>query len=171
MGGNGFTSTYFGSLDAKGRVCVPAVFREFLDEQHTKGVYVFRPSDTHVLEGFGLELYDFMQVRYANNDPFYDEDEGDDGDKLADFNAHTQLLPLDDNGRVRLPDELIRHAHLADKVAFVGLGRKFRICTPEQFKADDDARTERIQMRARAKRAARMRKLREGVDRSDEVEP
>ena len=38
--------------------------------------------------------------------------------------ARTQLLVADDQGRVRLPDAMIAHARLKDRVAFVGKSRE-----------------------------------------------
>ena len=52
----------------------------------------------------------------------------------------TQLLPLDENGRVRLPDELIAHAALKDSAVFVGMGSKFQIWEPARFEAMRAAR-------------------------------
>nr|WP_243846276.1 division/cell wall cluster transcriptional repressor MraZ [Rhizomicrobium palustre] len=43
------------------------------------------------------------------------------------------LLPIDENGRVRLPENFIAAAGLKDKVVFVGLGRKFQIWDPDTY--------------------------------------
>jgi MraZ protein len=47
----------------------------------------------------------------------------------------TDLLPLDENGRVRLPDEMIAHASLkeGEPIIFVGLGTNFQIWNRERF--------------------------------------
>lgn len=156
MGVNGFTSTAFGSLDAKGRVCVPLTFRQVLEGQNTKGLYVYRSVLDQAVDCFGQDVYDFMQAQYADTNPLFDAVMNDD---LEDFSAHTTQLQFDNNGRVRLPDDLIAYAGLTDKVAFVGMGRKFQICTPEQYKVLDDARTVRIRSRMQAQRAAALKRI------------
>lgn len=150
MGGIGFTSTAFGSLDAKGRVCIPSAFRDALRDQNSPGLYVYQPILDIAVDCFGLDLLKFIQEKYAGTDPLYDAVENED---LKDFNANTQLLPVDGNGRVRLPDPLIAYAGLKDKVAFVGMGQKFQICTEEQFRAQDADRRARIRARMLAERA------------------
>ncbi|MGB8602203.1 MAG: hypothetical protein WCD42_08410, partial [Rhizomicrobium sp.] len=151
MGGKQFTSTIPGTLDGKGRVCIPSVFRQALELQGTHGIYVCKPVIEPVIECFGQEFYDETQTRYAGVNPLFDADMNDD---LEYFNAHTSSLIFDANGRVRLPDELIANAGLVDKVMFVGGGKTFKICTPEQFAAFDAERAARIRARMLAQQAA-----------------
>jgi MraZ protein len=40
-------------------------------------------------------------------------------------------LQIDGEGRIVLPDELKNHAHIADEVAFVGLGKMFQLWEPQ----------------------------------------
>ncbi len=55
----------------------------------------------------------------------------------------TQLLSRDENGRVVLPDHMVAHAHLKDRVTFVGMGRKFQIWDSERFAAYQAERLKR----------------------------
>ena len=61
-------------------------------------------------------------------------------------------LPIDENGRARLPDELIEAAGLKDRVVFVGVGAKFEIWNPENYAP---VRAQRL-ANAKAERAARI---------------
>jgi MraZ protein len=140
-----FISTMTGTLDAKGRVCIPASFRDVLTSQNTAGVYLCPSFAEAALEGFGEDVLQEFHQRQAGEDPFFSQVNDD---KVFAVLSMTQLLPRDENGRVRLPDELIAHAGLKDRVTFVGMGRKFQIWDGEKFEA---VRAERLK-RALAQR-------------------
>ena len=48
--------------------------------------------------------------------------------------SDTFQIPYDQDGRISLPEPLIVHANLKDKVTFAGLGQKFQMWEPEAFK-------------------------------------
>ena len=125
-----FISTMTGTLDAKGRVCIPAAFREVLSAQGTAGVYICPSFAEGALEGFGDEVLQEFHQRQAAEDPFFSPAADD---KAFAVLSMSQLLPRDENGRVRLTDEMIAHAGLKDRVTFVGMGRKFQIWDSERF--------------------------------------
>jgi MraZ protein len=54
-------------------------------------------------------------------------------DLAAPLVSGASSLPIDENGRVRLPDELIEAAGFKDRVVFVGVGAKFEIWNPETY--------------------------------------
>ena len=125
-----FISTMTGTLDAKGRVCIPAPFRDILTAQNTAGVYICPSFAEAALEGFGEEVLQEFHQRQSEADPFFSPAYDD---KVFAVLSLSQLLPRDENGRVRLPDEMIAHAGLKDRVTFVGMGRKFQIWDSERF--------------------------------------
>ncbi len=125
-----FISTVTGTLDTKGRVCIPASFRQILAAQNTPGVYVCPSFSEATLEGFGEEVLQAFHRQQAEADPFFTPAYNA---KVFAVLSMTQLLPLDENGRVRLPDELIAHAGLKDRAVFVGMGTKFQIWEPARF--------------------------------------
>jgi MraZ protein len=127
-----FMSTVLGSLDSKGRVCIPASFRQVLAAQNTAGVYVYPAFVDASLEGFGQDAIDALNARLAALDPFLSPAHDDMAMAII---ARTQLLPADDGGRVRLPDAMIAHAGLKDRVAFVGMGQKFKIWDADAYAA------------------------------------
>ena len=127
-----FMSTVMGSLDSKGRVCIPATFRQVLAAQATAGVYVYPSFFENTLEGFGQVAVDGLNARLAALDPFLSPAHDDTARAII---ARTQLLPTDEGGRVRLPDAMIAHAGLKDRVAFVGLSQKFQIWDADAFAA------------------------------------
>jgi MraZ protein len=125
-----FISTVIGSLDSKGRVCIPAAYRHILSaqapqgSQNTAGVYVCPSFSETALEAFGQALLESVAARLQNQDPFFSPSHDDQATAII---ARTQLLVADDQGRVRLPDAMIAHAKLKDRVAFVGKSAKFQI--------------------------------------------
>ncbi len=141
-----FVSTIVNKLDAKGRVSVPAAYRQILAQQKTAGVYCFSSFVFPALEAFGEALIGEFTERLNALDPFFSEDH--DAQAQAVLSA-SRLLSFDDEGRVRLPDDFIAHARISSRVTFVGMGRKFQIWDPDQFAPVEQARIEH----ARASRA------------------
>ena len=109
-----FISTVPGSLDSKGRVCIPATHRHLLVAQNTTGVYVCPSFIDPALDAFGQDLLDRINARLANQDPFFSASYDDEATALI---ARTQSLPIDENGRVRLPDAMIAHAGISSILA------------------------------------------------------
>jgi MraZ protein len=133
-----FISTVTGTLDSKGRVCIPAPYRQILAAQSTPGVYFCPSFSEATLEGFGDEVLQAFHRQQAESDPFFTPAFND---KVFAVLSMTQNLPLDENGRVRLPDDLIAHAGLTDRVVFVGMGTKFQVWEPVRF---ETMRAERL---------------------------
>jgi MraZ protein len=48
--------------------------------------------------------------------------------------SDTYSLSYDQDGRISLPELLIEHANLRERVIFVGQGRKFQMWNPDDFK-------------------------------------
>lgn len=141
-----FISTIAGTLDGKGRVCIPAAYRQILAAQNTAGVYVCPSIHEETLECFGDDVLRFFHHQQAELDPFFAPAHDE---KSFAVLSNTQYLGADENGRVRLPDDFIAHAFLKERVSFVGLGRKFQIWDAERFAV---LRAEKL-ARARALRA------------------
>ena len=125
-----FISTVTATLDAKGRVCIPAPYRQVLAAQNTVGVYVCPSFVEPALEAFGDALLQTVHQRLATLDPFFSAAHDDQAFAVL---SSSQLLTLDEQGRARLPDAFIAHARLKDRVTFVGMGQKFQIWEPDSF--------------------------------------
>jgi MraZ protein len=135
-----FISTVAGTLDSKGRICIPAPYRQILAAQNTPGVYICPSFSEATLEGFGDEVLQAFHRQQAESDPFFTPAFND---KVFAVLSMTQSLPLDENGRVRLPDDLIAHAGVKDRVVYVGMGTKFQIWEPDRFEEMRTARLKR----------------------------
>jgi MraZ protein len=125
-----FISTMTGTLDGKGRVCVPSGFRQILAVQNMSTVYVCPSFYEPALECFGEDVLQDFHQQLASKNPFFAPDNDDQSFAILSM---SQSLAFDDNGRVRLPDDFIAHAGLKEKVTFVGMGRKFQIWESDRF--------------------------------------
>jgi len=83
-------------------------------------------------------------ARLAAQDPFSLPASRDQATVLI---ARTQLLVADEQGRVRLPDAMIEHAGLKDRVAFVGKAQKFQIWDWERYAPIEAGRLARVKDR------------------------
>ena len=140
-----FVSTFVNKLDAKGRVSIPAPYRQILAQQDMGTLYCIPSFVGPSLEAFGNTLLSQFEQRLHKYDPLFSENYDEEAQVVL---AAAQPLNFDDEGRVRLPDDLIAHAGITDRVAFVGLGQKFQMWDPVRF---EPVQRERI-ARARAAR-------------------
>ena len=125
-----FLSTYTNRLDKKGRISVPAPFRAQLQGEVFHGAILF-PSGTHqALEGFAYSKMEDLNTRLETLDILSNTHD----DLAASVFGGARPLPLDGEGRIILPQDLIEFAALEDEALFVGLGSKFQIWHPDRFK-------------------------------------
>jgi MraZ protein len=125
-----FTGILAGSLDKKGRVCIPAPYRHILGMQDATSIYVRKALLTPSLDAFGAGVVQRFHDAQSENDPYFTPARATAAFALL---AMSQLLAVDDTGRMRLPDDFIAHAGLAENVTFVGVGRKFEIWDTARF--------------------------------------
>ena len=132
-----FLSRSTNTLDAKGRISVPADFRSVVsaksqgDIDSFDGIIVWPSFDGPYLEGGGIALLKDYQALLENMDPY---DDARIAFERAIF-AESRRLSFDANGRVSLPKELAEYAQLNGQVTFIGLGRRFEIWSPKNYEA------------------------------------
>jgi MraZ protein len=133
-----FTETIVNKLDAKGRVSIPAAYRQVLARQETEGVYFLKAvSGEPALTGFGNGVLSQMREQLKSFNPIFS--------KGYALRAHAifgqaRHLSFDDEGRIRLPDDLIEHLGIQERVAFVGLGDTFEVWNPDKLAAVEQQR-------------------------------
>ena len=128
-----FLSTFINRIDRKGRVSVPATFRAALGGQSFQGIVSF-PSfreSYQAIEACGMDRMERLSASLDRLNPF--SDQYDDFASVI-FGASVQL-PFDGEGRVSLPEQLIAHAGVSERVAFVGRGATFQMWEPAAFDA------------------------------------
>ena len=134
-----FLSTYVNKVDRKGRVSVPATFRSTLFLHRQPNLVIAFPSvRLPALECTGSDRMAEMQERIETLEQFSEEYEN-----LSLLFADAHPLAMDGEGRVILPEQLKEHAHIADDVAFVGLGAMFQLWDPAGYREHSAAVRER----------------------------
>ena len=123
-----FLSTYVNKVDRKGRVSVPATFRNALSAQRFPGIIVFPSYKYPALEANSIDWMEEIANRLDALDKFSDEHEN-----LEYLFASARELPFDPEGRIALPPELAQHAAITESVAFVGVGRNFQLWEPARY--------------------------------------
>ncbi len=134
-----FVSQTVNKLDTKGRVSVPAQFRQVLAAQQTDGFYCEKAVGDPALNGFGEAGFADADERLRQFNPLLSKKYKTQATAIF---ARARLLSFDDEGRVRLPDDLIAYADISDRVLFVGLDRIFEIWNPDAYPAAEAARLE-----------------------------
>ena len=128
-----FVSTFTNKIDAKGRVSIPAPFRAVLERDRYGGgppsLYCYPSLDAPALDAGGERLAQRIDGLLSGLPDYSDE-----RDELSvALYGDVQILSIDQDGRIVLPEKLRAHAGLVSEVAFVGLGEKFQLWEPKQF--------------------------------------
>lgn len=124
-----FISQVVNRLDAKGRVSVPAPFRQVLAQQHMEGFYCAKSATYPTLNGYGEDLLVDLDQNLKHLNPL----SADYAAQATNVYGDANFLEFDGEGRVRLPDELIAHAGIQERVLFLGLNRIFEVWNPDTF--------------------------------------
>ena len=131
-----FTYTFVNKVDRKGRVSVPASFRNELSRQSFNGVAVYPSIDgSKSLTGCEEDVLRQWSDKYRADDPF----DTDSTKKRMRLFSTVQRLPLDSDGRVLLPAGLLAHAGITTHATFVGLGHEFQIWEPATYDASQES--------------------------------
>lgn len=130
-----FFGTFENKVDRKGRVSVPAPFRQALAKSAFQGIIV-RPSHrSAALEGCDLEFMEQLNGSVSLNDLYSDAHE----DLAFTVFAESHQLSFDGEGRILLPPDLIEHAGISEKAGFVGMGSLFQVWEPETLRRQKEA--------------------------------
>ncbi len=142
-----FLSHFTHRFDAKGRVSIPAPFRQILAKDGFEGVYAYPSLDQPALDCGGLKLLAEIDALLASMPAWSSE-----RDAFATALLGTsEILRMDAEGRVSLDERLKGALSLGDEAVFVGQGHKFQIWAPSRFQAH----LEQSRLRVRLLRAER----------------
>jgi len=134
-----FFGTFENKVDRKGRVSVPAPFRQALGKSAFQGI-IARPSyRSQAVEACDIEFMEQLNDSVASNDLYSDAHE----DLAFTIFADSHQLSFDGEGRILLPPALVEHASISERAGFVGMGSSFQIWEPDtlqQQKAEARAR-------------------------------
>lgn len=138
-----FLSTTINRIDRKGRISVPGAFRAVLSDQAFAGVVLMRSPVHQALEGFAPAMMEDIANR-LDQLPLFSTDQDD---MAAATMAEAVALAFDSEGRIVLPQELVAYAGIKDEAAFVGMGRKFQIWNPQDWKKRRDLAQKSVKAR------------------------
>jgi MraZ protein len=138
VAGPRFISRFSNKIDRKGRVSVPAPYRQALAGQATLGIVCFPNIKHPCIEATPPDYLDGL-IRRLDQLPEFSEER----DALDGLFGRMHELPFDGEGRVMLPEELTTYAGITDLAVFVGRGATFQIWEPEKFKLRDAELLER----------------------------
>jgi len=128
--------THENRLDGKGRVSVPAAFRNAwkgdFDKSGAEMTLILRPSlIAGCIEGWPLPNY----AKYEAELAAMAETDPDRQGFATKIYSDAVELELDGQGRIMLPDHLVDEAQLGETACFLGRGTHFHIWAPEAAKA------------------------------------
>ncbi|MGH6981533.1 MAG: division/cell wall cluster transcriptional repressor MraZ [Stellaceae bacterium] len=123
-----FVSNFTNKIDRKGRVSIPASFRQILAAKGSDAVIVHPHPKHPAIEGGGMDWIEDYAARLEQL-PEYDPDR----DALQALFSQVSQVGTDGEGRIILPEALTRHAGLGETAIFVGTGQKFEIWEPGRY--------------------------------------
>ena len=140
-----FLSHFTHRFDAKGRVSIPAPYRQVLAKDGFEGVYAYPSLDAPALDCGGHRLLAEIDALLATMPAFSPA-----RDAMATALLGTgEMLRMDAEGRVSMDDRLKASLGLREEAAFVGQGHKFQIWEPSRFAAHlEEARSRALRLRA-----------------------
>lgn len=130
-----FLASFLNGVDKKGRVSVPASFRNEMAAQPRQVVVVYAAPEGGSLYGWAYE--DFLKLaesiqRLPALSPVRQ--------RLARaILAAARPLNIDGDGRIMLPEDLMKHAGLTEQVLFAGQGEYFTMWNPAAYDAQMQA--------------------------------
>jgi MraZ protein len=135
-----FVSLHTNPVDTKGRVSLPAVYRQVLAREGYEGLYVCPSLDFPALDcgGHGLlKEIDLITGKFPI------------GTRERDLLAlvvegESEILNIDRDGRIVLTERMRQVLGDPTRIAFTGLGHKFQMWRPEQREAQ---RAEALKLR------------------------
>ena len=119
-------------LDAKGRLMLPAEFKEQMGEQAEEG-FVLRPSlfeSSQCLDLFTRKDWDEQQEKLRAKFNIYNEE----GIKALRFlNEGVRFAKLDASGRLQIPKDLMERGGLTKEVVVEALANKMEIWDKNRY--------------------------------------
>ena len=140
-----FRSEILMKLDKKGRVSLPAAFRDELPAED-RGAFVLyhSPNAQGVVNGNSRAGFDTMLGRLraealgpAGSLKVALDDEA--FDPAGYLSSSARNIPMEPDGRFVLPDEFTTALEIEDSVLFAGRGDKFQLWNPKKWEARREA--------------------------------
>lgn len=126
-----FVGTYDKSVDKKGRVSIPAPFRNALGDQ-TRTIYIFPSVDLDrdcLVVWSEAQMNDLIRKMRRNFKSMSEQEQS-----TISLTVHgSRQVTIDENGRIQVPTDFMEEFGMTDAVTFVGDAFYFGIWQPETF--------------------------------------
>lgn len=133
-----FLSSYLNGVDKKGRVSVPAPFRNEMAQHPRQVVVVYTAPEGGYLYGWAYEDFVKLADHIQRMPPLSPVRQ-----RLARaILAAARPLNIDADGRIMLPENLMQAVGLADNALFAGQGEYFTLWNPDKYEAQMKADSE-----------------------------
>jgi MraZ protein len=118
-----FSGTLYGKLDSKGRIAIPASFRSVM-ERNGSTELAFRFSHLHPCIEAHTEAAFHAMVEAIRAMPQFSRERQVMESSII---ARTTVLRVDADGRVTVPERMLKQAGIEGPLAFLGKGDRFEI--------------------------------------------
>ncbi len=124
-----FIGTFENKVDRKGRISVPAAFRQPLTGSSFQGIVAFPSRRAPAIEACGIDFLEQLVADQMDVDLMSDDAE----DPAAQIFYELEKLGFDGDGRITVPSSFREIAGITDAATFVGVGKLFQIWQPERL--------------------------------------
>ena len=128
-----FMDTITNKVDAKGRVSLPADYREIVKELSTE-IVCYRSLTAPCIEGCTEDLLAKLASDMESSLDFFSQTQ-DDLTNLIFGDA--KRFSFDSTGLIVLSEKLMKHSQITDMAVFVGKGKKFQIWNPQNWEKEE----------------------------------
>jgi MraZ protein len=125
-----FTDRYEHSVDAKGRVTLPAQYRRYFPSESV-AYFVPAAHGEPCIRVFPLATWAQYDEKYLERQDEFEEPRV--SRKIRDLYSRIKTVSVDKAGRVLLPDEFVTSLGLGGKVLMAGHRDHFEIWDPQEF--------------------------------------
>ena len=127
-----FTSTYPVAVDGKGRVVLPAPFKKEMGDGLDMVYVVEKDVYDHCLNIYPQSAWDAkverLRKRLNMDDPIHSK-------MLSRIYEEIVKVSMAENGRLNIPDELLKYAGIVKEAIFTGQGERMRLWEPSRHQA------------------------------------
>ena len=125
-----FTGTYNATIDDKGRVVLPSVFKKEMGELALEPLIVERNLFKDCLDIYPEKFWkDRVEAFKSTLDPFDEEDD----EFLQFFYENFKKVAMAANGRINVPADYLDYGSLKKNVLLIGMGRSIRIWDVDEY--------------------------------------
>jgi MraZ protein len=144
-----FLGRFPGRIDSKGRISIPAAFREELADQDYRGIVAYPSLKNKAIEAVGFDRIEELSRLRDSYDPVSDE-----YDAFSSIFGDAHRVPFDPEGRVILPEFLLGYAGITEECVFLGNIHSFEIWHPDAVASVQESRRALVRERRLPLRSA-----------------